>query len=58
MILDNLELGLDYRYERGIGDTGAPHVGAQPAKAKGDHNISNLLQGESRKRWINEFGSQ
>jgi hypothetical protein len=55
MILDNLELGSDYRYRSGIEDIRVPHVGVQPTKAKEDHNISNLLQGESQKRWIRKF---
>jgi hypothetical protein len=58
MILDNLELGADYRYRSGIEDTRVLHVGAQPAKAKEDHSISKLLYGESRKRWIKEFGDE
>jgi hypothetical protein len=58
MMLDNLELGSNYRYRSGIEDTRVPHVGAQPARTKEDHNISKLLYGESRKRWIKEFGNQ
>jgi hypothetical protein len=58
MILDNLELGSDYRYRSGIEDTRVPHVGAQPAKANEDHNISKLLYGELCKRWIKEFGDE
>lgn len=56
MTLDHLELGLDYRYSSGIEDMIVPYVGAQPVKAKENHNMSKLLKGESRTRWIREFG--
>jgi hypothetical protein len=55
MILDNLELGSDYRYRSGIEDMRVPHVGTQPAKAKEAYNISDQLHGESQKRWVKKF---